>query len=299
MKLINIEICSNNRDDYLFRFFIPSLENIKHLNKLCCITINYNGDITAEKIEEANKLIQEKGFELYWAHNQYNFEEGKNKILKLRYDCDKIGPKTKYVLLGDDDLEFLNSYDRPLLAAVNLLEKDDRVGIVSLRKQPPHMRAYDTLTPAGPEYFFVLCGGLLVRRLDKWNGLYPEELLDLHGGGEERVLGCEYMREGYRGYYTHTDRYLHEQHWGVDGVYSGQAVYKWSWDTNDSTTIMSRISSYRDTSKHYSNYEFAWTDPYRYWLFYDNKISYADKATEDIYAEVAASAGIETEESDE
>lgn len=296
MKLINIEICSNNRDDYLFRFFIPSLENIKHLNNLCCITINYNGDISMEKIEEANKLIQEKGFELYWAYNTYEFEPEKNKILKIRYDCDKIGPETKYVLLGDDDLEFLAGYDRPLLAATQLMEQDSRVGLVSLRKQPLHMRATDTLMPADPGYFFVLCGGLLMRRVPGWNGIYPEELLELHGGGEERVLGCEMMREGYRCYYLHTDRYLHEQHWGVKGVYSGQCVYKWSWDTNDDTTIMSRINSYRDTTKHYSNYELAWTDPDRYWLIYDNRISYANKSTAELYNNIMDSIGLDKEE---
>lgn len=292
MKLINIEICSNNRDDYLFRFFIPSLDNIKNLNKFCCITINYNGDVSMEKIEEANRLIREKGFELYWGYNTYDFEPGKNKILKIRYDCDKIGPNTKYVLLGDDDLEFLQGYDRHLLAAALLLEQDQSVGIVSIRHQVPHMRTKDTLIPAGTDYFFVLCGGLLMRRIPSWGGIYPKELLELHGGGEERILGCEMMREGYKGYYLHTDKYIHERHWGVNGVFSGQGVYKWSWDTKDPTTVMSKINEYKDKGKNYSNYDLAWKDPVKYWLYCDNRVCYANKTTDELYYEVADLAGV-------
>ena len=291
MKLVNIEICSNNRDNYLFRFFIPSLKYIQKMKKFCCITINYNGDISQEKIEEANKAIRDLGFELYWGYKTYNFEKGKNKILKIRNDCDKIGPKTKYILLGDDDLEFLQGYDRYLLASIIHLEQHPDVGIVSLRHQVPHMRTKDILHPAGTDYFFVLCGGLLVRRLPQWNGLYPQELLELHGGGEERILGCEMMREGYKGYYLHTDKYIHERHWGVNGVFSGQGVYAWSWDQQDPETVMSRIASYKNKDKNYSNYDLAWTGD-KYWLYLDNKICFANKTTDEMYYELGDLIGI-------
>lgn len=289
MKLINLEICTINRDDCLFKFFIPSLDKIKHLSDICCITINYNGSIPSEKIEEANELIRQKGFELYWAYNHYMFMPRRHKILKVRNDCDKLGPKTKYILLGDDDLEFLDGYDRQLLAAVNLLEHDDSVGIVSLREQAKDRQVVDTLMPASPEYFFVLCGGLLIRRMPSWDGLYPAEILELHGGGEERVIGCELFREGYKGYYLHTDAYAHEQRWKDATFICGQSIFKWSWNSKDPTTVMSRIESYRDRTKAKNNYGLAWTYPDIYWLNPENEICFADKTTEELYNEVLAS----------
>ncbi len=290
MKLVNIEICSTNRDNCLFNFFIPSLDKIKSLKDICSITINYNGDMLTEQVEEANNLIRQKGFELHWTYNHYLFAPRHHKILKVRNDCDKVGPKTKYILLGDDDLEFLDGYDRHLLAAINLLEQDERVGIVSFRSQPEDKQVIDTLMPASTQYFFVLCGGLLIRRVPCWPNLYPEELLELHGGGEERLIGCELYREGYRGYYLHTDNYIHEQRWKENVYKCGQALYKWSWNTNDITAVMNRVEKYRDLSVPRVNFDLAWDESReKFWLDPTNEVCFADRTTEELLNEVLAS----------
>ena len=73
-KLINIQCITNNQQNVLFRYFIPSLKYIASLRDIISISINYNGDMTEEEIARANEQIKEFGFELHWQYNKYTFE---------------------------------------------------------------------------------------------------------------------------------------------------------------------------------------------------------------------------------
>lgn len=242
--LVNIEVCSNNRNDNLFKFFIKSLHFIKDVAKFCSITMNYNGDITKEEIDRANNAIESLGFTLYWKYNTYDFEPNKHQILKIRYDCDKIGgTDSKYVLLLDDDSEFLFGYDRQLLAAILHLEAHPEVGIVSFKQSSGNDYDKDTIYPVGVRYAFSCFGGLLVRRIADWGGLYPKECLGLYGGGEEQLQGVEILNYGLEGCFINTDAYRHEHHWTM-GTPSGQGAYSWDWDMHNKDTVMGRIHSY-------------------------------------------------------
>lgn len=189
-KLINIQVCTNNRDDNLFKFFLPSLKYITTLKDIVTISINYNGLISSAKIKEANEQINLFGFELHYKYNSYSFEPGKHEILRIRYDCNKIDNlNTKYILFADDDLEFKEGYDKQLLIALNYLEKHDEAGIVCL-KDCTDKKQYEnknTVYPVDMRFAFCCYGGLLTRRIEEWNGLYPEYCLGLYGGGEEQL----------------------------------------------------------------------------------------------------------------
>ena len=238
------------------------------------------GDITKEEIYKANNIITNYGFELHWKYNKYVFEEDKHRILKIRYDCDKIdNVDSKYILLADDDLEFLYGYDRYLLIALNFLQDHDKAGIVNFHEYAAYNNyKQDVIYPANMAYAFSCYGGLLIRRIKDWGGLYPEYCLYLYGGGEEQLQGIEILNYGLQGYFMNCKSYKHEQHWSSGEAKSGQGFYRWQWNRQNPFCIMGKIRTYESTDYIHDK---AWKGD-RYWEYNSEVYSYENNSSEEL-----------------
>ena len=244
--ILNLEIITNNRDNALFRYLIPSLENIQGFKDICTISINYNGSMSEDDIKKANEEISKFGFNIYWAYTKYDFNKNQHAVLRIRKDCDDIKtPKSPYVLLVDDDFEFLPGYESNLLVALNCLKDHKDIGMISFDrgKNNQYFSVYNSAYtdeheahPVRHNSMIGLLGGLVLQRQGKQN-IYIKEVQDLWGGGEERVLHFTMLWRGLKTYRISNSNYLHEQHWQHNEQICGQHIYGWRWSENDEGCI--------------------------------------------------------------
>lgn len=273
MNILSIQLCSNNRDNHLFRFFLPTLYIMQPLAKFTTIAINYNNEISPDKIKEANRMIQGLGFKLYWQYKDY---DNKREILRMRDDCSQLDKGAKYRLLLDDDFEFLPGYERDVLAAIVFMEKNRNVGMVCLADIPEYRITdpMETLIPISPGFPFALRGGIIAKKIRQWRGLYPRKLIGLYGGGEERILFPYYLKRNEQVYYINTSNYMHEQHWKNLSAICGQNVYNWNWNDQKSGTIVHHFRKFSNSNLKYQNCYKACADNNQYWLNNNLRWSY-------------------------
>ena len=235
-KLINIQCITNNQQNVLFRYFIPSLKYIASLRDIISISINYNGDMTEEEIARANEQIEEFGFELHWQYNKYTFEYGKHKVLQIRQDCDYIQQeKSPFILLVDDDLEFMRGYDKDLLIAVHCMMQHPDIGCIDFVRGKTNVYfASRYAPPLDPNKiyplqicgYFALFGGVLTRRVEE--NTYMHVLEPLYGGGEDRILAMQCWHNHLKVHRIFSESFKHEQHWLHNEVICGVNQYAWT-----------------------------------------------------------------------
>ena len=245
-KLLNIQCITNNDQNVLFRYFIPSLKYLQSLKDICAISINYNGKMTIQEVDKANKMIQNMGFELHWAINIYNFAPGRHRVIQIREDCDQIQKeKSPFILLVDDDLEFLPNYDKFLIAALTCMLEHDDVYAINMQRGKSNKyleRRFVTpgepyiCYPVGPTNYLALFGGMLLRRTSE-EGIYPKEWLKLSGGMEDRIMAMHAWIDHKQVYRMFNDCYLHEQHWLHNEVICGINVYGWGKVKNEAPEL--------------------------------------------------------------
>ena len=73
----------------------------------------------------------------------------------------------------DDDFEFLKGYDKVLKDAIHHMDEDKNIGLIHFKSVPLHQRNEQIMKKREPKEMMALNGGMLARRLEGQETLYP------------------------------------------------------------------------------------------------------------------------------
>jgi hypothetical protein len=170
-----------------------------------------------EKRAAANKIIEDLGFEYYWKYSDYHFEKGKTETIRMREDA-HLYPEAKYSLLLDDDIEFVSEkYVNELTKCLNKLENDDTIGAICFCKPMRNdKKIFGEFYKLPPKTHAWMDGGIILRNIKDWNGIFPQELRHLYGTGEDRLCLTVRANKGFKIYRYYSNQVLHWEHHNKD-----------------------------------------------------------------------------------
>lgn len=242
-KKLAIEIPSCNRNDALFKYLLPSLKHLVNLKDQIVLCFNYNGAIDAEKRAAANKIIEDLGFEYYWRYGDYHFEKGKTETIRMREDA-HLYPDAKYSLILDDDIEFVSEkYANELVKCLHKLDDDDTIGAICFCKPMRNdKKIFGEFYELPPKTHAWMDGGIVLRNIKDWNGIFPQELRHLYGTGEDRLCLTVRANKGLKIYRYYSNQVLHWEHHDKD-FQPGRTIYDWDNKWNEKGSILNYFSS--------------------------------------------------------
>lgn len=221
--LLSIEVPTCNRSNALFKYLLSSLKYLVSLKDICILCMNYNGKMSDSEIQMANQIIEDLGFKYKWVKNSYGFETGKVSTIRLREDAHALYPYAKYSLLLDDDIEFTDeNYAKAILQGLYIFERNKKVGGFNITAKGRN----GLLIPGQHNDHFWMSGGILLRNINTWSGIYIDEVQQLVGGGEDRLCFTLRAAAGYYIYKLSCNAYLHRQH-NSEEFPPGHQIYKW------------------------------------------------------------------------
>lgn len=191
-NLLTYILPTNNPNEF-FEKFGKSLKVFVKLRDYISFCINFQEPWTKEQIDRAMRLFQRYDLTTYKTFEKYEKKSYQFPFMKIRNDTLRLNPTCKYFVFIDDDIIYSCTSEEYASVIVQCLEYMNFYNVGSLTIGQPiyktHWLPWDnkivpmsddlhTFTALGTIFKNIYCGNIL-----------PEEMLDLYGSGEDRLLG--------------------------------------------------------------------------------------------------------------
>ena len=203
-------------DRLLSDAMLSALEPIRDVS---VFLINFQPPFRRNGLQKYISKLTNNGFSVKYRFNTYDTSISV-PFNRIRNDCFRIDQNCPFYLTLDDDMmakdptdENPRSFGQQILDGLEYMIDHRMCGMIGYVKKPYHIdpyyksklyHKYSTIYPTGiTESRYSTELGFMLRNLlvfDNQNTpTFPEDSLNLLGGGEEIILGLHYLSQGYYG----------------------------------------------------------------------------------------------------
>lgn len=208
-KIVGIVLPTNDPETMFDRFLV-GLPNLKEINEISTILINFQEPWTKDLIREAVSIIHDNGFKVRYTINKYVFENPYVPFNLMREDASQLLPEAMIYLSMDDDFKVLGvspkigkTGGQQYLECIHYMLSHPKCGVISTTGTIGRNPAREYL---GPDYkrhirTYIMTGlGLFCRNLklnDDSGCFLPSGTHNLYGALEDMIAGSYRIANGY------------------------------------------------------------------------------------------------------
>ena len=191
-NLLTYILPTNNPDEF-FNKFGKSLSVFYDIKDYISFCINFQSPWTQDLIDRALKLFEAVGLFVYHTFNKYEKKEDQFPLMEMRNDALRLNPKCKYFAFIDDDIVYSCSKEEYASVIIQCIEYMNFYNVGSLTIGQPVYKAHwdpwdDKIVPMRKDLHTNTALGTIFNNIYGGN-ILPEEMVDLYGSGEDRLLG--------------------------------------------------------------------------------------------------------------
>lgn len=225
------------------KLLLPSLIYLKPIKELFKLCICFQPPYSEEDINKVCSFLDKLEFNYSWFYKDYDIKNNEIPIIRMRQDCSLLEPDSDYYALLDDDMEFKENTYEWYLKALNDLDSDNNIGVISLHRD--RNNGIECELTKYNQNCYATDNGLIYRggKFYGFEGMYPEKLnllpniktlipyenenlLNLVGGHEDKFGAIIRLATGQRGKIYYEVNAVHEKNRPKIGLHHDKFFYK-------------------------------------------------------------------------
>lgn len=225
-----------NEPDTFFKYFLPSLNNMKEVAPITTIALNFQHPWNRISIEKAVLECEKIGFRVLYQfiYSYPIWSTGYVPFNKIRHDAAMLVPKSILFALTDDDFQYEKNHPEgnfsaghQYLCAVKYLLRFKRCGVVSMNRGQTNI-PNDMIGMSSLDKTYGTGSGLIFRNMYPEFFVYPDDAIILKGAGEENIIGCSRVHNGLYPANMSNSATKHDEIRQSKEVKSGDEMYEWT-----------------------------------------------------------------------